>query len=253
MAHNFLGYKVEARSAATVVADIAAQLDIGAVNCTWMACLNPHSYVIAKDDTVFATALQNANWLVPDGIGVVIASRILKRPLTERITGFDIFDGVMQHLNRRGGSVFFLGSTHDTLKRIAEKLPKDYPNVTLAGTASPPFKINYTTAEIDNMVNAINDAQPDVLWVGLTAPKQEKLIADLQPRLNVSFAGAIGAVFDFYSGKIKRSPILFRNAGLEWLPRLIQQPRRLWRRMGVSAPIFICDVFVRFISEKKGQ
>jgi N-acetylglucosaminyldiphosphoundecaprenol N-acetyl-beta-D-mannosaminyltransferase len=91
-------------------------------------------------------------------------------------------------------------------------------------------------------VHAVNAARPDVLWVGLSAPKQEKWIAEHLHRLDVPFVGAIGAMFDFYAGTVKRSPPVFRRVGLEWLPRLIQEPRRLWRRMFESAPVFLWHV-----------
>ena len=91
-------------------------------------------------------------------------------------------------------------------------------------------------------VVGIDVAAPDVLWVGMTAPKQEKWIFENRACLNVKFAAAIGAVFDFYTGQVKRSHPVFQRFGLEWLPRLIQQPRRLWRRMFVSAPIFVWHV-----------
>jgi len=91
------------------------------------------------------------------------------------------------------------------------------------------------------MIDAINATQADVLWVGMTAPKQEKWIYVNRERLEVRFAAAIGAVFDFYTGRVKRSHPVFQWLGLEWLPRLVQQPRRLWRRMFISAPIFLWD------------
>jgi N-acetylglucosaminyldiphosphoundecaprenol N-acetyl-beta-D-mannosaminyltransferase len=118
----------------------------------------------------------------------------------------------------------------------------DYPNVRVAGTYSPPFKKTYSKEEVDAMAAAINEAAPDVLWVGMTAPKQEKWIHDQRDRLNVKFAAAIGAVFDFYTGRVKRSHPAFQRLGLEWLPRLVQEPRRLWRRMFVSAPVFLFAV-----------
>lgn len=92
------------------------------------------------------------------------------------------------------------------------------------------------------MRRVINLAKPDVLWVGMTAPKQEKWIYANLPHLNVKFAAAIGAVFDFYTGRVKRSSPIFQKLGLEWLPRLVSQPRRLWRRMIISAPIFIWHI-----------
>jgi N-acetylglucosaminyldiphosphoundecaprenol N-acetyl-beta-D-mannosaminyltransferase len=100
------------------------------------------------------------------------------------------------------------------------------------------------------MVNAINQTQPDVLWVGMTAPKQEKWIFQNLHRLDVKFAGAVGAVFDFYVGNVKRSHPVFQRLGLEWLPRLVQQPGRLWKRMFVSAPIFVWHVVKQAIRQR---
>jgi N-acetylglucosaminyldiphosphoundecaprenol N-acetyl-beta-D-mannosaminyltransferase len=118
----------------------------------------------------------------------------------------------------------------------------------VAGTFSPPYKPEFSPAELDMMIAAINAVRPDVLWVGMTAPKQEKWIYQNRHRLQVKFIGAVGAVFDFYTGRVKRSHPIFQNLGLEWLPRLLQEPRRLWRRMGVSAPIFIWHVLKAKIS-----
>ena len=118
----------------------------------------------------------------------------------------------------------------------------DYPNIRVTGTWSPPFKSEFTKHENQLMIDAINKAKPDVLWVGMTAPKQEKWIHQHRDQLDVKFIGAIGAVFDFYTGNVKRSHPAFQRMGLEWLPRLLTDPRSLWRRMGVSAPIFLWRV-----------
>ncbi len=118
----------------------------------------------------------------------------------------------------------------------------DYPRIEVVGAHSPPFKPTYSEAELDHMVAAVNAARPDVLWVGMTAPKQELWIRAVRPRLDAKFSAAVGAVFDFYAGNVKRSPRVFQRAGLEWLPRLVQEPRRLWRRMFISAPVFLGHV-----------
>jgi N-acetylglucosaminyldiphosphoundecaprenol N-acetyl-beta-D-mannosaminyltransferase len=199
---------------------------------------------VALDDTLFSQALRDADWLVPDGAGVVMASRVLGRGVTERVTGSDIFSALHQRMNSAGGmKVFFLGATEGTLALIRARLVREYPDITVAGTYSPPFKAAYSNEEIDDMVKAINAVEPDVLWVGMTAPKQEKWIYQNRVRLKVKFAGAIGAVFDFYAGQVKRSHPVFQRLGLEWLPRLIQEPKRLWRRIFVSAPLFVWHVF----------
>ncbi|WP_374240801.1 WecB/TagA/CpsF family glycosyltransferase [Zoogloea sp.] len=248
MTENMLGYMVDVRSRSKLLEDIYEKISskerVG-LGALWLACINPHSYAEAKKDRHFSEALKNADWLIPDGAGVVLASRLLGGSIEERVTGSDIFFGVLECLNQKGGgSVFFMGASEETLAIIRKKIAIDYPRVRLAGTYSPPFKPSYSNEEIKNMITAINSAAPDVLWVGMTAPKQEKWIFDNRSKLNVRFIAAIGAVFDFYSGKVRRSHPVFQKMGLEWLPRLVQQPRRLWRRMLVSAPIFLWDVFL---------
>jgi N-acetylglucosaminyldiphosphoundecaprenol N-acetyl-beta-D-mannosaminyltransferase len=208
--------------------------------------MNPHAYAIALRDPDYSNALRSADWLIPDGTGIVMASRWMQGCIRERVTGSDIFWGVNEKLSRLGGySVFFLGSTEETLAIIRAKMEKDFPRVRVAGTYSPPFKERYTAEENEAMLSVINAAAPDILWVGMTAPKQEKWIFANQTTLvDVKFAAAVGAVFDFYTGRIRRSHPAFQKAGLEWLPRLLQEPRRLWRRMFVSAPIFTWHILV---------
>jgi N-acetylglucosaminyldiphosphoundecaprenol N-acetyl-beta-D-mannosaminyltransferase len=122
---------------------------------------------------------------------------------------------------------------------ICEKFSAQYPNVHIAGSWSPPFKPAFDEADSRAMITAVNRAAPHVLWVGMTAPKQEKWIHRHRASLNADFIGAIGAVFDFYIGTVKRSHPWFQERGLEWLPRLLREPRRLWNRTLVSAPIFL--------------
>jgi len=188
---DILGYRVDRRGLEDCVDDVIAWIKGDA--CRWLACLNPHSYVVALDDPAFAKALHEADWLVPDGQGIVLASRLLGGAIRRRVTGSDIFAGVNRHLNDAGGrSVFFLGSTEETLAAIRARMAVDYPRVRVAGTWSPPFKPEYTAAENEAMLAAINAAAPDVLWVGMTAPKQEKWLHANRARLDVKFAAAVG-------------------------------------------------------------
>ena len=205
-----------------------------------LVCANPHSLVWAAGDDTFRIALLDADMIVPDGAGIVLASRLLNGRIRQRITGSDVFRGVNEAMNQRGqGSCFFLGSTEDTLTRIGERMAKDFPNVRVAGTSSPPFRNEFVEEDDRRMIDAVNAAGPDVLWVGMTAPKQEKWIYWNKDKLNVKFIAAVGAVFDFYTGKVKRSHPGFQRLGLEWLPRLLQQPGRLWSRTVISAPVFL--------------
>ena len=119
---------------------------------------------------------------------------------------------------------------------------RDFPKVRVAGVYSPAFRDVFSAEENAAMVAAINAARPDVLWVGMTAPKQEKWVRQHRDQLDVRFIGPVGAVFDFFIGRVKRSHPLFQRLGLEWLPRLLQEPRRLWRRNFVSNPSFLLRV-----------
>lgn len=239
---DILGYAVDGFTAEECADRIFDSLRAG--KRLWLACFNPHSYVLSLKDKVFSSALKDADWLVPDGGGVVLASRILGGKIKSRVTGSDVYAGLNQRMNDAGSMrVFFLGSTMDTLERLRERMAKDYPKVIVAGVYSPPFKDVFSRADISNMVKAVNTASPDILWIGLSAPKQEKFVYENRAKLNVTFVAAIGAVFDFYSGSIKRdADSWFVNHGLEWLPRLFQEPGRLWRRMFVSAPVFLWHV-----------
>jgi len=239
---SLLGYDVDAGSLADIVAAIVDGI-ASAQSCKCLACLNPHSYVMSLQDNQFAAALRASDWLLPDGIGIVLASRVLQGTIRQRVSGPDVFAALHEQLSRlRDGRVFFLGGTPETLVRMRQRMEVEYRNIRVVGTYSPPFKPDYSAQESRQMTEVVNAARADVLWVGLTAPKQEKWIYENKKALNVKFIGAVGAAFDFYAGTVKPSPAFFRRHGLDWLPRLLQQPRRLWRRTFVSAPIFLWHV-----------
>ncbi|MCG6888307.1 MAG: WecB/TagA/CpsF family glycosyltransferase [Gammaproteobacteria bacterium] len=242
LTENILGYQVRRDGFESCLGEITRFLEQGQ-DQKWLATLNPHSYAVALHRPGFRSALNAADWLIPDGVGVVFASRIMGGTIRQRVSGPDMFYGLHDFMQRSGNySVFFLGASEDTLAEIRQRMSKDWPDIRIAGTCSPPFKPRFSDEDIEQMVQSVNAARADVLWVGLTAPKQEELINRILPRLNVRFAGAVGAIFDFYAGRVKRSHPAFRRLGLEWLPRLLRDPRRLWRRMFVSAPIFMWHV-----------
>jgi N-acetylglucosaminyldiphosphoundecaprenol N-acetyl-beta-D-mannosaminyltransferase len=121
-------------------------------------------------------------------------------------------------------------------------MEREFPGIEVCGTYAPPFDATFSSAENDRMLEAVNRTEPDVLWVGMTAPKQEKWIHANRHLLRVPLVGAVGAVFDFYSGTKPRCPAFWQNAGLEWFYRLVREPRRLWERTVLSAPRFLAMV-----------
>ena len=203
--------------------------------------INAHSFVVAQRDTVFAEALVNADALLPDGISIVKACRFLKAKNApdEKIAGADLFAYEMGKLEERGGTCFFLGSSPATLALIEKKAAETYPHIRIK-TFSPPYKPAFTPEESRAMIEAVHAADPDLLWVGMTAPKQEKWLHDHWGELDIHcHAGAIGAVFDFFAGTVERAPQKWIDLGLEWFYRLIKEPRRTWRRYLIDNPKFL--------------
>jgi N-acetylglucosaminyldiphosphoundecaprenol N-acetyl-beta-D-mannosaminyltransferase len=248
---NILGYPVSTLSKNQCINEILSWIENGSTR-KYFVCANPHSLETAAIDPLFSEAIRNADLIVPDGIGIVMASRILGGAIRDRVTGSDIFWELSSRLNKKNGfSFFFLGSTEEDLVKIKERMNEVFPNIKVAGIYSPPFRKEFSEEENLIMREAINRAEPDVLWIGMTAPKQEKWIYNNKSQLNVKFIGAIGAAFDFFTGHKKRSPIFFQRIGLEWLPRFLREPRRMWRRNLVSNPRFLLQIIgQRFNNEQ---
>lgn len=206
--------------------------------------INAHSYNTALKDPLFAEALEKGDALIPDGISIVKACRWLKaksRP-TERVAGWDLFEYEMNRLNKRGGKCFFMGSSEKVLGLIKLRAKVDYPHITVE-TYSPPYKPEFTKEDNDAIIKAINQADPDLLWIGMTAPKQEKWAYSHWKELDIHcHCGTIGAVFDFYAGTAKRAPVWWQRHGLEWLYRLLLEPKRMWRRYIIGNALFLWNI-----------
>jgi len=207
---------------------------------TLLSTLNTNSLYTLKNDIRFNKALHASNLIVPDGIGTIVACRLLGLKIKNKISGSDIFYRLNDMLNKhKNFKCFFFGSTKKTIRLVIKKMKVDYPNIKVTGFLSPPFKDNFNKTETKKMINYINRHKADILWIALTQPKQEIWAYENLNRLNTKFIGSIGAVFDFYSGKIKRAPIFIQNLGLEWLFRIAQDPKRLWKRYLYSNFFFI--------------
>lgn len=228
---NFLDYKINPS-----INELTINGKILMVNT-----INPHCYCEAKNDNFYKEALQNSDILIPDGTGIVWAIKLLTGYSIRRITGADLHQHLLCQVNQTCGKVFYMGSTISCLQKIEERINKEYPNIIVVGY-SPPFRSHFSVEENIEIINIINSFKPDVVFVGMTAPKQEKWVYQNKKLLDTKVICSIGAVFDFYAGTIKRPGKFWQMLGLEWLPRLFREPQRLWRRNFVSTPLFIWDI-----------
>lgn len=206
--------------------------------------INAHSYNTAQKDALFAEALLQGDVLIPDGASIVMACRWLKAKVQpkERIAGWDLFAFEMEKLNRKGGTCFFMGSSEKVLGLIRERAKSVYPNIRIE-TYSPPYKPEFSAEENGAIVEAINRCNPDLLWIGMTAPKQEKWAYTHWKKLEIHcHCGTIGAVFDFFAGTMERAPLWWQEHSLEWLYRLMKEPKRMWRRYIIGNTLFLWNL-----------
>lgn len=198
---------------------------------------NVHMLMEAHWNQEFRKVLENADLVTPDGMPLVWLMRLLGCQGQDRVAGLDIFLSVCQRAQECGHKIYFLGSTDDVLVRMGEKLAKDFPKLHIAGMMSPPFR-ELTAAEDAALVDAVNSSGAEIVFVALGCPKQERWMQQHHGHINAVMLG-VGAVFSLYAGCQKRAPLWVREAGLEWLYRLLQEPKRLWKRYGTTIPPFL--------------
>jgi N-acetylglucosaminyldiphosphoundecaprenol N-acetyl-beta-D-mannosaminyltransferase len=233
---NLLGYKIFSGDT-----DLLENGISGVVNT-----MNPHCYVLARRDDNYKKALLASDLIIPDGVGIRYAAKVINGEKIERLSGSDLHEVIINSLNRSKGSCFYLGSSEATLEKIKESLSREQSGIRV-GSYSPPYKDEFSDSDNEMMINAVREFNPDVLFIGMTAPKQEKWVYRNREKLDVPMICSIGAVFDFYAGTVKRSGQIWINSGLEWLPRLLREPGRLWRRNFISTPLFIWYVAVEWV------
>ena len=231
--------------------------------------VNAHSFNTAKKDQLFADALTNGDVLIPDGVSIVKACNWIKAKSQpkERIAGWDLFSFEMEKLEREcvkcemlnvklegnnstlnnqhstlKKTVVFMGSSQKVLDLIVKRAAEVYPHLKVV-TYSPPYKPEFSDEDNEAIIDAINAANPDLLWIGMTAPKQEKWTYSHWEELDIHcHVGTIGAVFDFFAGTVERAPIWWQEHGLEWLYRLMKEPKRMWRRYIIGNALFLWNM-----------
>jgi len=215
----------------------------------WIIATGMHGVVEAARKKDFGQMLKSANLWVCDGISLVWLAKLNGFNLKRRVAGPDLFHEFLKFSNAKGYKHYFYGDTDETLKALKEKLSKNLPNIKTE-SFSPPFR-KLTPEEDNEMVKKINDTRPDVLWVGLGLPKQETWVFEHKDQLKVPVIIGVGAAFKFESEKVKRAPSWMGNLGLEWLWRLVYEPKTTWRRVFIDAPAFFWLVLLELVGFKR--
>ena len=201
--------------------------------------INPDCANKLFKDREYYEVLQKADYIYPDGIGINIACKILKNPLIENINGTDLFPFLCQMCQENGFSIYLLGAKPGVAEKMKHNVEMNYPDLKIVGYRDGYFNLE---TESDQVIDAINKTGADMLLVAFGAPAQEKWIIQHHSQLTPTIQMGVGGLFDFYSGKIPRAPVWMREIGLEWVYRLIQEPRRMWRRYIIGNPLFLYRV-----------
>ena len=207
---------------------------------TWEAYKDPELKVI----------MNSADLWIPDGIAFTLIAHKKGFVSFKRLAGVDFMKAFFELADRKGYKSFFYGDTDETLTALKVKLEEKYPGHKIAGMFSPPFRL-LSPEEDKEIVRVINDAGPDVLWVGLGCPKQDRWIFEHKDKLKVPMAAGVGATFSFFAEKVKRSPEWVEKSGFEWLWRFIQEPKKLWRRDLIEGPRFLFHVALELTGLRK--
>lgn len=211
---------------------------------------NVHTTVMSYENEHYRKIQNGAAMALPDGAPLSGYSRIKGFKEAKRVTGPDLMVEIFKISHQRGYRHFFYGSTQSTLDAMKAVIDKDYPDMIVAGMYSPPFR-KLTDEEDEEIIRMINDSRPDFIWVGLGAPKQEEWMHAHMGRLNAVTIG-VGAGFDYLAGYIKRAPWIMQVLYMEWLYRLVQDPRRLWKRYVTTNVKFLKYIFKEEKNKKKG-
>jgi N-acetylglucosaminyldiphosphoundecaprenol N-acetyl-beta-D-mannosaminyltransferase len=215
-------------------------------------CAAPvHALMVAQDDPEMLEALRRSTMVVPDGMPVVWAANLLGEHLSDRVYGPELMLRYSAHSATRGHRVWLYGGRDQgSLVQLALSLRQRHPGISVVGGYSPPFR-PLLAAEEDAVARQINEARPDVLWVGIGVPKQEKWMARMRERLDVPVMCGVGAAFDFHAGRVSMAPPWMQERGLEWIYRTMQEPRRLLGRYLSTNPRFVAAFARQYLAERR--
>jgi N-acetylglucosaminyldiphosphoundecaprenol N-acetyl-beta-D-mannosaminyltransferase len=204
-----------------------------------------HGVSEAQNDHAFGRILNHAFLNTPDGMPMVWMGRLQGFRDMGRVYGPDLMLKICEISATRGFTHFFYGGAPGVANELKVRLEQRFPGLKIAATYSPPFR-PLTVEEESDLQNIVTECRPDIIWVGLSTPKQEKFMADHYQKLDTTLLIGVGAAFDFHAGRVRQAPKWMQRSGLEWLFRLCSEPRRLWRRYLKNNPLFVWRAFCQF-------
>ena len=231
-----------------VFSDSLEKIEIDKIYQKTLNTISPNSYGISRKDVFFKNSLINTDYLVLDGVYFSVASILLNKINIKKNQGPKVFEFFINKISSKSGRVFFLGSSNKTLTKIKDRLNKEHKNIK-AGFYSPPFKEIFSKSDNEKMVEIINKFKPDILFVGMTCPKQEKWSYENKNKLNVKLVCCIGAVFDWYAGNQKEIHPIWWKLRLAWLIRTIDRPEIIKRYPNIF--LFFYDLLLIILRIKK--
>ena len=245
---NVLGVGISVLNLRTALDAIAAAVRERRKGCVCVTGV--HGVMEAQHDEAFKNILNGALLCTPDGMPMVWAGKLNGHREMSRVYGPDLMLDVCAWSETSGCKHFFYGGADGVAELLAHNLKARFPRLQIVGTFTPPFRA-LNADEEKKLAAQVAAAQPDILWVGLSTPKQEKFMAEFLPRLDVTLMIGVGAAFDFFSGRVRQAPRWMQRSGLEWLYRLFCEPRRLWRRYFRNNPLFVLKFSAQLLGWKK--
>jgi len=245
---NVLGVGVSAiglHQATRLILDGVARGERGYITVTGV-----HGVSEAQKDAEFRAILNRAWLTTPDGMPMSWVGRVQGFTGMSRVYGPDLMCQIFAATTDGSVRHFFYGGAPGVAEELKRRVEARFPGVCVAGTFTPPFR-SLNDAEERELEAAVREARPHLIWVGLSTPKQERFMAAHLGRLPVNFMIGVGAAFDIHAGKLRQAPLWMQGSGLEWLYRLIQEPRRLARRYLINNPLFLCRILAQLLGMKR--
>ncbi len=243
-----LGTQLSLGSYDDMVAAISTASRTRESGSAYTCCVNVHMIIEAYQDRSFQRVVNNADFGTVDGNPLTTALSLFHNVDQPRVAGMDLLPSILKYGEEQGLRIFFLGDTDEVLGKLETQIKKEFPRLSLAGFYSPPFR-PLSEEEDQDLIDRINQAQTDVLFVALGCPKQEKWMADHHGKVKASMVG-VGNAFRAYLGLEKRAPEWMRSLSLEWLFRFAQNPKRLWKRYMVTNSVFLWLVAKTWLGQK---